>query len=81
MKTLTPDTPIIGAVYLHYKKQDPYRVMMISKHSETGEWMVVYCPIYPCEVASFVRPLSMWSELVEYNGARVPRFSPTPARS
>lgn len=65
--------PERGAVYKHYKG-DRYQVIDVALHSETSEWMVVYKPLYECDVQLFVRPLSMWHEAVEWEGARVPRF-------
>src|SRR5699024_5317212 len=46
-------------------------------HSETLEPMVVYRPLYG-EGKLWVRPASMWEELVELDGKLVPRFSYIP---
>ena len=48
-------------------------MIAIARHSETCEEMVVYRALYG-EGGVWVRPLSMWEEMVEYNGAVVPRF-------
>lgn len=59
-------------IYRHYKGKR-YELIDIAKHSETLEMMVVYRQLYgDCGV--WVRPLSMWSELVESEGMLVPRF-------
>lgn len=59
-------------IYEHYKG-NRYKVIAIANHSETLEKMVVYKALYG-EVEYWVRPLSMWEELVEVNGEKVPRF-------
>ncbi len=58
--------------YRHFKGNE-YEVLYIAKHSETLEEMVVYRALYG-ERGIWVRPLSMWNETVEYNGAWVKRF-------
>ncbi len=59
-------------VYRHYKGNE-YEVIGIANHSETLEKMVVYRALYG-EGELWVRPLSMWNELVEKDGMKVPRF-------
>ena len=59
-------------LYRHYKGRD-YRVLCVARHSETEEWMVVYQALYG-ECGFWVRPASMWNELVEVDGETVPRF-------
>lgn len=58
--------------YRHYKGGE-YDVLGIARHSETEEDMVVYRPRYG-ERALWVRPLAMFLESVEVNGAVQPRF-------
>ena len=58
--------------YLHYKGKE-YEVLGIAKHSETLEEMVVYRALYG-DGWLWVRPKKMFSEEVEANGAKVPRF-------
>jgi len=58
--------------YRHFKGNE-YEVLYIAKHSETLEEMVVYRALYG-EYGIWVRPLSMWVEVVEHNGALVKRF-------
>ena len=59
-------------IYEHYKG-NRYELIAIANHSETLEKMVVYKALYG-EGEYWVRPLSMWEELVEVNGEQVPRF-------
>ena len=59
-------------IYEHYKGIQ-YELIAIANHSETLEKMVVYKALYG-EGEYWVRPLSMWKELVEVNGEQVPRF-------
>lgn len=59
-------------IYAHYKG-NRYQVIGIANHSETLEKMVVYKALYG-EGEFWVRPLSMWEELVEVNGKQIPRF-------
>lgn len=59
-------------IYEHYKG-NRYQVIEIANHSETLEKMVVYKALYG-EGEYWVRPISMWEEMVEVNGKQVPRF-------
>jgi len=62
-------------VYRHSKKGMEYRVLAIATHSETLEPMVVYEPLYDNPTSMlWVRPAAMFEELVEIDGAKVPRF-------
>ncbi len=60
-------------LYKHFKG-NMYEVIGVCKHSETLEEMVVYKALYG-EGGLWVRPLSMWEEVVEHNGERVKRFT------
>ena len=60
-------------IYRHFKG-NRYELIDIARHSETMEWMVVYRALYG-ERGLWVRPLSMWEEIVERDGKRMPRFS------
>ncbi|WP_303863634.1 DUF1653 domain-containing protein [Alkalibaculum bacchi] len=62
----------INAVYRHFKGKD-YLLLYIAQHSETMDDMVVYQALYG-ERGIWVRPLSMWTEKVEYQGEIVERF-------
>lgn len=69
------DAPKQGEVYRHYKG-DNYEVVLIALHSNDDVWMVVYKPLYePKDAEYFTRPLSEWSEDVEYEGKVVERFT------
>ncbi len=59
-------------IYKHFKG-NKYELLEIATHSETLEQMVVYRALYG-EHGVWVRPLSMWNEQVEVDGAVVPRF-------
>ena len=59
-------------IYKHYKG-NLYELLHIANHSETLEKMVVYKALYG-EGEVWVRPASMWDELVEVDGKKVPRF-------
>jgi hypothetical protein len=58
--------------YRHFKGGE-YTVQGVAKHSETGEFMVVYTPLYG-EGGLWVRPLDMFIEEVEHEGRTRPRF-------
>lgn len=68
--------------YRHFKGND-YEVLGLVQHSETGQKMVLYRPLYACpELAEeygddpwFVRPFDMFTETVEHDGKQVPRFA------
>ena len=60
--------------YRHFKG-NRYELIDFAKHSETLETMVVYRALYG-EYGLWVRPLSMWSERVERDGAVYTRFLP-----
>lgn len=65
---------VVGAIYQHYKGQR-YRVIAIGKHSETLEDVVLYEVLYENPMGRFwCRPVKMWSEMIEWEGAHVPRF-------
>ena len=59
--------------YRHFKGME-YEVLHVAKYSETGEAMVVYRALYG-ERAVWVRPLSMWNEIVERDGKTYQRFT------
>ena len=60
-------------IYKHYKG-NKYELLYVANHSETLEKMVVYKALYG-DGDIWVRPISMWDELVEVNGERVERFT------
>lgn len=57
----------IGKTYRHYKG-NLYKVIALAKHSETTEDMVVYQNVEKGDI--WVRPKSMWSEIVADNITR-----------
>ena len=62
-------------IYKHSKTGNEYKVHFIVKHSETLEDMVVYEALYNNEKSKFwVRPASMFEEIVDVKGEKVPRF-------
>ena len=61
-------------VYKHYKGK-LYELLYIAIHSETLENMVVYKALYG-DGKIWVRPLSMWSEIITLpDGEKTERFS------
>ena len=58
--------------YRHYKGKE-YEVIDMAIHSETLEKMVVYRQLYG-DYGLWVRPASMWEELVTVEGNEVRRF-------
>ena len=58
--------------YRHFKGNE-YELIGIARHSETLEPMVVYRALYG-EQGLWVRPASMWTEIVERDGYHGPRF-------
>lgn len=67
-------------LYRHFRNGKHYEVIGVAIHSETKEEMVVYIARYDCDVYGFdqlwVRPKSMFAELVEHQGELVQRFVP-----
>ena len=59
--------------YRHFKGRE-YEVLGIARHSETEEELVVYRALYG-DFGLWVRPVSMWNELVERDGQTFRRFT------
>ncbi len=59
--------------YRHYKGNE-YEVVGDATHSETGEKLVVYRPLYG-ERGLWVRPKAMFEENVVIDGRALPRFA------
>ena len=59
-------------IYRHFKG-NRYEVVGIARHSETMEPMVVYRALYG-ECGLWVRPASMWNEIVDKPEYYGPRF-------
>lgn len=65
------EKPLPGR-YQHYKG-NYYDVVDVAMHSEDESLLVVYRPCYG-DRGLWVRPLGMFMESVEVEGATVPRF-------
>ena len=63
-----------GKYYRHFKG-NVYCVLHIAKHSETLEDIVVYQAMYG-ERGIWVRPLTMFEEVIERDGRTFRRFEP-----
>ena len=59
--------------YRHFKGRE-YEVLYVATHSETMEPMVVYRALYG-ERGIWVRPASMWNEMVTRDGKTQRRFT------
>ena len=66
------ETMLKPGKYRHFKGGE-YLLIGMASHSETLEPMVVYRALYG-EGGLWVRPAAMWSEIVERDGYRGPRF-------
>ena len=66
------DQQLQAGLYRHYKGNE-YEVIGIARHSESEESLVVYRPLYG-EGKLWVRPLDMFTELVNVDGKQTPRF-------
>ena len=64
--------PTKSGKYIHFKGNE-YEVIGTATHSETLEEVVVYRALYG-EGKTWIRPSSMWNEIVEHNGKKVKRF-------
>ncbi|MDF2596363.1 MAG: hypothetical protein K0R69_2704 [Clostridia bacterium] len=63
---------IVLGKYRHFKGNE-YEVIALAKHSETLEDMVVYRALYG-EMGIWVRPASMWQEMITRDGKTFRRF-------
>lgn len=70
---------IASGLYRHYKGND-YEVLCVARHSETEEELVVYKALYG-ERGTWVRPLAMFTEVIERDGQQVARFQLVEARN
>ena len=59
--------------YRHFKGNE-YELLYVARHSETMEEMVVYRALYG-EGGIWVRPASMWNEIVERDRKTYRRFT------
>jgi hypothetical protein len=78
--------PLPHSHWRHYKStgwvDHTYEVIGIVKHSETGEDMVLYRPLYTVSSDSWafwyeyiVRPLLLWFDIVDYQWNQIQRFT------
>lgn len=63
----------IGSIYRHYKGKT-YRLLAVSRHSETLEEYVVYQGLYG-DQDIWVRPLYLFEEVVSIDNKLQPRFT------
>lgn len=63
----------VGAFYRHYKGT-VYVVVGFARHSETQDDLVLYRA--PGSDRTWARPIGMFCETVDREGATVPRFAP-----
>ena len=59
------DEPKAMQVYRHFKG-NIYQIITVSVHTETGEKLVIYRPLYQEEGTSYARPLSMFLSEVDH---------------
>ena len=65
----------VGADYWHYKSRDKvYKIIDLGFIEATDEICVIYKAQYG-KGLTFIRPLSIWLEKVDWNGETVPRFT------
>ncbi len=57
------DTPIRKGIYQHFKGK-LYRVLGEGLHTEDMTMFVIYEPLYECAEDLFVRPKSMFTEVL-----------------
>jgi len=72
IRELSTTNSISLGTYRHYKG-NRYEVTGFAIHSETLEDMVIYKAQYG-DHGTWVRPLSMWENLIEVDGKKVKRF-------
>ncbi len=61
----------VGQIWQHYKGKH-YKMLVLGKHSETGEEMVAYQRQEDGNI--YFRPLDLFFSNVEVEGKTVPRF-------
>jgi len=76
--TLAKAPPRPG-LYRHFKG-DRYELLSIARHSETEELLAVYRSVKDRETI-WVRPLEMFTGMVDHADAKLPRFEPVSGSS
>lgn len=76
--TLAKASPRPG-LYRHFKGGE-YEFLSVAHHSETKELLAVYRSVEDRDTI-WVRPLEMFTELVEYADTELPRFEPVSGSS
>ena len=80
---MTEKELISGTVVKHFKRElisgekgteYCYEILGIAEHTENGEKLVIYRALYG-ERGIWVRPASMWNEMVERDGKTFRRFT------
>lgn len=66
------ESELLPGRYRHFKGKE-YRVFGVARDSETMRPMVVYQTLYG-DFSWWVRPLEMFTEIIERDGRRVRRF-------
>ena len=61
-----------GQIWKHYKGND-YKIIILGKHSETAEDMVVYEQMHSGKI--YIRPMNLFFNDVECEGKTAPRFT------
>jgi hypothetical protein len=71
---LAPPVPTPGR-YRHFKGGE-YDLLRVARHTETKELLAVYCSVED-PAMTWVRPLEMFSGVIERPEGTFPRFEPT----
>jgi hypothetical protein len=72
---MDPISSFTPGVWRHYKG-NTYLALGLARQDETNEVVVVYVRLYErAGLPMSTRKLSIWNEMVEHDGGRVPRFA------
>jgi hypothetical protein len=75
---LAQTVPVPG-LYRHFKG-GKYELLNVARHSETEELLAVYRSVEDQETI-WVRPLEMFTGMVDHADTKLPRFEPVSGRS